>query len=160
MEGGNAIVLPAFAFYLGRPASGVEIAVFLIAALAAIGFLVVGTLYWRGVDRRLRLADGRAIARAVEVAHRWEKPLLVLTVVATLAVAGGILIDGLTAATIAAAVLTLLAWLEYANYYHRQLQHFDTRADLKRLLTTRRLRPSHMARDLAAHRRRITQADG
>jgi hypothetical protein len=61
---------------------------------------------------------------------------------------------GWTTPVIAAAVLILLAALEYVNYYHRQLQHFDCWSDFKRLISTRQLRPSHMARDLAAHRKR------
>jgi hypothetical protein len=40
-----------------------------------------------------------------------------------------------TPAVIAAGLLTLLAALEYMNYYHRQLQHFDNMADFKRLIT-------------------------
>ena len=42
----------------------------------------------------------------------------------------------------------VLAALEYVNYYHRQLQHFDNFADIKRLLTGRGFRRSQMARDL------------
>jgi hypothetical protein len=34
------------------------------------------------------------------------------------------------------------------NYFHRQLMH-DTRADMRRLLSTRRLRRSFLALDLA-----------
>jgi hypothetical protein len=49
-------------------------------------------------------------------------------------------------------VLTVLAMLEYINYYHRQLQHFDNAADLKRLLSGKGFKRSHMARELAAFR--------
>jgi hypothetical protein len=38
--------------------------------------------------------------------------------------------------------------LEYVNYYHRQLQHFDHAADWKRLLAGRGFRVSQMAADL------------
>jgi hypothetical protein len=40
-----------------------------------------------------------------------------------------------------------LAWLEYVNYFHRQLA-YDTVADLRRLRRTRRWRRSPLARDL------------
>jgi hypothetical protein len=60
---------------------------------------------------------------------------------------------GFTWPLAAAAVLNLLAVLEYANYYHRQIQHFDRWSDFKRLVTTRRLRRSHMSRALEAHRK-------
>ncbi|MDQ3080564.1 MAG: hypothetical protein M3R03_11290 [Pseudomonadota bacterium] len=61
-------------------------------------------------------------------------------------------LNGWTAGVIAAELLTLLAGLEYVNYYHRQLQHFDNLADLKRLFSGRGFKPSHMARSLAARR--------
>ncbi|MER7128156.1 hypothetical protein ABT338_04230, partial [Streptosporangium saharense] len=44
--------------------------------------------------------------------------------------------------------LWVFAVLEHVNYFHVQLMH-DTRADLARLVRTRRLRRSHLARDLA-----------
>ncbi len=51
------------------------------------------------------------------------------------------------------AALWLFAILEQVNYFHLQLSH-DTRADLARLRRSRRLRPSHLARDLARERTR------
>ncbi|MFF4989374.1 hypothetical protein ACFY19_19440 [Streptosporangium saharense] len=44
--------------------------------------------------------------------------------------------------------LWVFAVLEHVNYFHVQLMH-DTRADLARLVRTRRLHRSHLARDLA-----------
>lgn len=44
--------------------------------------------------------------------------------------------------------LAVLAGLEYVNYYHVQLQHFDNAADIKRLLSGRGFRPAHLARAL------------
>jgi len=38
------------------------------------------------------------------------------------------------------------------NYYKFQLQNFDHLADFRRLMRDRRIRPSHMARDLADYR--------
>jgi len=54
---------------------------------------------------------------------------------------------------IVALVCLALAVLEYVNYYHIQLQHFDHAADWKRLLAGKGLRPSSMARDLARWRK-------
>ena len=45
-------------------------------------------------------------------------------------------------------VAALLAVLEYVNYYHRQLQHFDNASDWRRLLAGRGFRPSQLSRDL------------
>lgn len=51
------------------------------------------------------------------------------------------------------AALWLFAVLEQVNYFHVQLSH-GTRADVARLRRSRRLRPSHLARDLARERAR------
>jgi hypothetical protein len=45
-------------------------------------------------------------------------------------------------------VLLLLAVLEYINYYHVQLQHFDHAPDWKRLISGRGFRRSHLAREI------------
>jgi hypothetical protein len=50
-----------------------------------------------------------------------------------------------------ATALLVMAWLEYVNYFRIQLMH-DTRSDLRRLRTTRRLRRSWLATDLAGWR--------
>ena len=47
-----------------------------------------------------------------------------------------------------ATACAVLAVLEYVNYYHRQLQHFDSREDFRRLLTGKGFRKSWLARDL------------
>ena len=69
---------------------------------------------------------------------------------------GGAFLDflnsGLTTSVSAAAALSLLASLEYVNYFHVQLQHFDNRADFQRLGTRRRFRRSHLAKDIARWR--------
>jgi hypothetical protein len=51
---------------------------------------------------------------------------------------------------IAAAVLATLAALEYVNYYHVQLQHFDNAADFKRLVSGKGFRRAHLARAIDA----------
>ena len=52
----------------------------------------------------------------------------------------------------AAAACATMAVLEYVNYYHRQIQHFDNKADFRRMLAGKGFRQSWMARDLAAVR--------
>ena len=59
---------------------------------------------------------------------------------------------GMTWTNIVAIVLTTLAALEYVNYYHVQLQHFDNGADVRKLLRGAGFRQAHMARDLALYR--------
>ena len=152
MEAANVVFVPAFALWLGFPRNTLDAVAIGLAIVATSGFLVVGTAFWRGIDRRLRFADREAARRALELADRAEKPLLAVGAAAIAATLTALIVNGWTAAAIAAAGLTLLAALEYVNYYHRQLQHFDNRADLKRLLSGRGGKPSHMARDLAAWR--------
>jgi hypothetical protein len=42
----------------------------------------------------------------------------------------------------------LLGLLEYVNYYHRQLQHFDNWSDFRRLFQGKGFRISQLARDI------------
>ena len=156
MEAGNVVFVPGLALFFGFPADGIEALAIGVAIVATAGFLVVGTLFWRGVDRRLSIGDREAATRALSFADRVEKPLLATTAGALVATLLALAMNGWTYAVIAAALLTLLAALEYVNYYQRQLQHFDNRADFMRLVTGRGGKPSHMARDLAAWRRAQT----
>ena len=153
MEAANVVFVPGFALVLGFPRDGVEAIALGLAIAATAGFLVVGTLFWRGVDRRLRFGDPISARRALDFADRVERPLLIICAAAIATTIVALILNGWTPAAIAASALSALAALEYVNYYHWQLQHFDNRADLKRLLSGRGARPSHMARDLAARRR-------
>lgn len=154
MEAANVVLVPGLALWAGWPRHPAEAAATMLAVAACAGLLVIGTLYWTGVDRRLRTGKA-ALDRALAVADRLERPLLVLTAIAALAIAVAALLHGFSVSVIAAIVLTVLAVLEYVNYYHRQLQHFDNWADVRRLLTGKAGRPSHMARDLIAYRGRV-----
>jgi hypothetical protein len=49
--------------------------------------------------------------------------------------------------------LLLLAVLEYINYYHVQLQHFDHAPDWQRLVSGRGFRRSHLAREIERWKR-------
>ena len=154
MEGFNVLFLPALALYLAWPRAPAEIAAMALAIVASSGFLLVGTLYWRGIDRRLRLRERAALDQALRVADRAERPLLLATAAAIFVFAMALAIQGWSNAVIAAAALTTLAALEYVNYYHRQLQHFDNAADFKRLFSGGGLKRAHMKRDLDEWRRR------
>jgi hypothetical protein len=153
MEAANVGFVPLFAWWLGPPRDAIEWLAFVPAAIATMGFLVVGTLFWRGVDYRLRRRDRSVAPRALAFADRVERPLLIVLAAAFIASVAALARNGWTPAVIAALAMTALAALEYVNYYHKQLQHFDNRADVKRLLSGRGGRASHMARDLSAWRR-------
>ena len=154
MEAGNVFLIPGLALWLTRPTGVLEAAVIAAPILAVAAFLIIGALYWRSVDQALRGGGSAARNRALSLADGAEKPLLLLLALAALSSILGAVVLGPRAVVLAAAVLTLLAALEYVNYYHRQLQHFDNARDFKRLLTGRGLRRSHMARNLAAYRQR------
>ena len=152
MEAANVLFVPGLALALGWPRSAIGSLALGLAIVATAGFLVVGALYWRGVDRRLKRLGTGAVDRALAFADRAERPLLAATVGALVATCAAAAFDGWARSSIAAALLTLLAVLEYVNYYRWQLQNFDNFADLKRLFATRRLRRAHLARDLAGFR--------
>ena len=159
MEAANVVFVPALAIAFGFPRDALEAIALGLAIAAAAGFLVVGAAYWRAVDLRLRLGDTKVTGRALALADRVEKPLIVICGLAIVATVVALTANGWTRAVIAAASLALLAALEYINYYHRQLQNFDHAADFKRLLARRRLKVSHMARDLAAWRVETSRVD-
>ncbi|MDQ3078178.1 MAG: hypothetical protein M3Q83_04970 [Pseudomonadota bacterium] len=158
MEAANVVFVPGLALALGVPRDLIEAVAIGLAMVASAGFLIVGAAYWRGVDRRLRFRDRVSLERALRLADRAEWPLLLTGGGAIVATLLALPSQGWSSAVIASALLALLASLEYINYYHRQLQHFDNRDDLKRLLTGRGFRPSHMARDLSAWRKQRLSA--
>jgi hypothetical protein len=153
MEALNSLLVPGGAFLLATPRAPLEIGAMAVASLATATFLLVGALYWRGIDLRLRTGERAGLARALSVADRLERPGVVLILLAAVASALAVWSEGWTRATIAACLLTLLAGLEYVNYYRRQVQHFDNWKDFRRLMTGRGFKPAHMARELAAFRR-------
>ena len=118
--------------------------------------LVIGAYYWRAKLKALEDSTYN-FQRALRWIAVLQWPSLILTIVACLAV---LLAWGepawyrgpwdMGAATFAAS----LAVLEYINYYHRQLQHFDNASDFRRLLQGKGLRRSQLARDLKAYRKR------
>ena len=159
MEAGNILLLPAAAVYFAPPQRPAEMLAMALAIAAAASFLLVGTLYWRALDRRIASGDYKSLGKAIAFADRVETPSLVLTATSALWLMVALWLHGWSSALIAAALLTLLAALEYVNYYHLQLQNFDRWSDFKRLLLTGRLRRSHMSKALATQRKARSPAD-
>lgn len=126
------------------------------AMVPMCGLLCVGGLYWRA--KYLSLDQGTLpLDRVLPGISRLKYPLLITSIIALgLTILAwikpshsGSLGDRWTM-TVAAG----LAGLEYINYYHRQLQHFDHIADLKRLLDGKGFRRSQMAKDLMTWKRK------
>lgn len=154
LEVANAALIPAFVVAMchmyGERAGWLT----WLALVPAAALLLVGGLYWRGKLRALE-GDKQALDAALRLADKAQWPTLILSLLSVTLVLTDLL-SGLPDVTVtdrwAAGGSGFLALLEYVNYYHRQLQHFDNAADFKRLLTGRGLRPAKMAIDLAAWR--------
>lgn len=152
MEAANVVLVPAVACVAVRASGAGSISPAMVASMAATSFLlVVGTIAWKLV------VDG--LEGNPDTARRWVPRLAA----ARLPAAGLILLSlgltgaeawrtlpGWTGSLIAAALLLVLAVLEYVNYYHYQLQHFDHAADFARLLSGRGFRRSHLSKAIAA----------
>ena len=156
IEAMNVVLIPAAAIYLAPPTDWLNALLLAVAILPTSALLILGAVYWKALSRRLD-GDRTLLKRWLPAAQRAQRPLLLLIFIAAATCATGIVLRGFTAPVIAALVLTVLAALEYVNYYHRQLQYFDNWSDFRKLITTGRLRPAHSARDLAAYRRSVVR---
>ena len=102
--------------------------------------------------RQLR-GDGGDFAPLLRRISAWRIPALVLIVASCVSALLGWGVPSWSADLTDRNVATgsaVLAVLEYVNYYHRQLQHFDNREDFRRLLAGKGFRKSWLARDLEA----------
>ncbi|MEQ1498621.1 MAG: hypothetical protein ABL914_08150 [Novosphingobium sp.] len=153
MEAANAILMPVMILFLSK---GQVSWISLVPMAAMVLLLVIGALYWRGKVRQLK-GQTKGWSCLLMAIARLKLPALVLVLAGCMtALAGWIGADlpiG-TADRWAATGSAALAVLEYVNYYHRQVQHFDNKADFKRMMAGKGFRPSWMARDLADLRRK------
>jgi hypothetical protein len=115
--------------------------------LAAL--LLQGTAYWtlkhRQLRARVRCPSGLAGFRILRTAN-------VVLLMVTLVVIALATVQHPGTQTWPGVGLWTLALAEHVNYFHVQLSH-QTRADLRRLAHTRRLRSAHLASDLQRCRR-------
>lgn len=127
-----------------------------MSAANAVGYglaaahLVIGALYWAAKLRQLGAGLSRPLLTGV---FRWLRPVCAVGLAAGLVVIATALAGrprGID--VVPGAVLYGLAAAEYVNYFQWQLMH-DTRADLRRLLRTRRLRRSHLYEDIRVHQK-------
>jgi hypothetical protein len=135
MEAGNVLLVPLIVWAMVWSAGDAPDAAMWLGAAACSFLLVVGTAAWLLVLAGLDGKPAQA-TRLVAFCARAEIVSLLLLAAATLA------------------GLTLLGWLEYVNYYHWQLQNFDSQIDAKRLAAGRGLRRAHMGRAVRAWRAR------
>ncbi len=153
LEAFNALLIPAVATYFGWPTDRSGAILLVVANAALVIGLIVGAAYWWGVAARLRRRPA-PMARALRLADVAQRPMLLLTLIAAAGCAWQLADDGVTLTTIVSFVVTILAALEYINYYHVQLQHFDNVRDFRKLLRGGGFRRAHLARDLTLFRRK------
>ncbi|MCY3012327.1 MAG: hypothetical protein NTY42_21195 [Planctomycetota bacterium] len=157
MEGANVVLLPLIAWFLITVVAEGQITIAVITAMLATSFLlVVGTFAWKMVVDGL---EGNPTSEEqwtpwLDLA-RWPAMLLtILALIATVVEAISTL-PRFSASLIGASLLCLLAILEFVNYYHVQLQHFDHAEDFQRLLSGKGFRRSHLSKSICAYRQRV-----
>ena len=114
------------------------------------GLLCLGGIYWRVKYQALEVGRS-AIWKAMPLINFAKIPLLLLSLAAIIYAFVLWIYPNLKTSNGSRWIVTasaIMAWLEYINYYHRQLQHFDHWADFKKLLMGKGFRRAQMARDL------------
>ena len=151
MEAGNVLVIPAMGYAMLWSGDTTPDVAAIAAMVACSLLLVVGAAAWRmalaGLDGDTALAEKLTTACA-----RAQWPSLTVLALATAMAAASVAEGGWRPNSFAAGGFTLMGWLEYVNYYHVQLQNFDSAIDLKRLRAGRGLRPAHLGRAVRAWR--------
>lgn len=155
MEAANVVFVPAAACVAVWAYGSGSISPAMVAAMAATSFLlVVGTIAWKVVVDGLEGNPDTARRWVPRLAAaRWPAAALILLAFCLTGEEAYRTLPEWTGSLIAAAVLVVLAVLEYVNYYHYQLQHFDHAADFARLLSGRGFRRSHLSVAIAAWER-------
>ena len=157
MEAANVLGVPVFVYVIAHWQDARLGFLTLGTLIPVCALLVVGAAYWRAKLKQIDGEDGTLVAVLAQ-ASRWQVALLLATVAAIGLAGASWFVDGLSVSfgdRVAASALALLAALEYVNYYHRQLQHFDHMADLKRLLRGNGFRKAQMAVDLERFRAQL-----
>jgi hypothetical protein len=153
MERGCAFLFPPLAFALVRPGSWAAASVLALSLAACCATLLVGAAYWRALWARLE--QGRpSMDAALSMAQRWKPYCCGLMIVSLIISVANIAWTGANVASLTALGFSILAVLEYINYYHVQLQNFDHGPTFRRFLTRRTFPEAHLAKDLRAFRER------
>lgn len=146
LEALNIVLLPVSAL-IGVMSLGGDISVSLLVSLLANSVLLsVGACYWRIVHLQVcgQAEPFRRYLPLLAAAEPYAATIVVAALVVFLADVASSGAWGVTLWVTAGA--TLLALLEYVNYYRWQLQYFDHAPDFRALIRRRRLKRAHMAR--------------
>lgn len=90
---------------------------------------------------------------ALPMAARWKPLCCWTTIISAVVSVWSILTLGPIVATITALGFSILAVLEYINYYHIQLQNFDHGPTFRRFLKRRTFPRAYLAKDLEIWRK-------
>lgn len=150
MELANVLLMPALFLFLAYTIEFGLGRVSYFSFIPMMGLLWIGGLYWRG--KYYQLSGNKApLNNAMSWADRAQGMLIFLTLISI----GWVVFEWIhptfskgTGDRVVASLATSLAVLEYVNYYHRQLQHFDHKPDLQRLMAGKGFRRSQMSVDL------------
>jgi hypothetical protein len=152
MEAANSVLVPMMGTMMVIAAHDAVEWPLALALAATSGLLVIGTIALRAHYRTVA-GDALAMDRVVPLLARCQIPGIVLCLAGVAGAAVQHSRDcAWTPAVIAAWVFAALAVLEYVNYYHIQLQHFDHGPDRARLMAGQGFRASHLARALKRYR--------
>ena len=146
LEAINVLLVPALMLFFSGGVIGL---ISLLAMAAMCGLLMIGAYFWWAMLQVLR--SSQSIDRHLKRIAALESPMLILTVCAVICASASWIWKGLSiglADSIVASIAATLAAPEFVNYYHRQLQHFDHRADFQRLLSGKGFRKSQLRGDL------------
>ncbi|MBV7265290.1 hypothetical protein [Erythrobacter ani] len=146
MEAGNVVFVPGIMLFL----AGGKIGILSIIAMAPMmALLAIGAIYWRA--KLHHIEHGASPDQTIERIAALDRPMLVASALAIACAIVAWTIEGLALGLadrwVATASATLAA-LEYVNYYHRQLQHFDHLSDWKRLISGGGFRKSQLRQDI------------
>ncbi len=146
LEAGNIVLLPVIMVFLAEGEVGIAS---LLAALPMMALLAIGAVYWRA--KLHQIERGTSPDETIRRIAALDLPMAIASVVAAVAAIAAWAAPGFAAGTADRWVATsagVLAVLEYINYYHRQLQHFDHVADFKRLISGGGFRKSQLRQDI------------
>ncbi len=150
----NAALLPVTAIFV-LAETGQAIGALCISCLVLMSaLLIAGGWYWRAKARQFRRVQSN-IGSTLFWLARLQVPLLASCIAVSLLCVADLLLFRLSASLgdrLVAILATILAILEYINYFHRQLQHFDHAPDFLRLLRGRGFRKSRLQVDLERYR--------
>lgn len=150
LEAANVVLVPAAIVFTCYALGGTLGLLSASAMLVMAALLMVGAAYWRA--KLIQIEGGsRALGEVLRWAARLKSVFAATSMTVFAAALASWFVTGLSvslADRIAASIAATLAVLEYVNYYHRQLQHFDNMADWKRLWSGKGFRRSQLASDL------------